>query len=256
MLLKFVNDELPRFSVDEQKCQAGAIKIIRELLGESPANEFGPLRLRVVREAMVAKDWSRGYVNRQIKRLQALFRWAVGWEMVPPAVWEALRAVSPLKFGESAARETKPRRSVPDADLQAVRTQLLERHRDVFDLLLLTGARPGELFGLRIEDIDRTGDIWRANLKNHKTAHKGKSRTIFFNRDAQAIILRHLKADPAERLLPMGADSFRQSLKYACVKLGSPSSPGIGCDTPLPPDWPTNSGPKPPSGCWDTPGRR
>lgn len=222
VLLKYATDELPRYSLDEQRSLRGAIRIVRELFGETPVAEFGPLRLRVVREAMVEKGWSRGYVNRQVKRLQGLFRWAVGWELVAASVAEALRAVQPLRSGETTARDSVPRRAVPAENLQAVRAELQDRHRDVFDLLLLTGARPGELFGLTIGDIDRSGDVWRADLQQHKTRHKGKDRVLFFNRDAQAIILRHLKADPASRLLPMGDDAFREALKRACVNAGVP----------------------------------
>jgi hypothetical protein len=83
ILLRYFQEHLPRYAKDEQHCQRGAIRVLRELYGETPAADFGPLRLRVVREAKVKKNWSRGYMNHQVKRLQFMFRWAVGCERVP-----------------------------------------------------------------------------------------------------------------------------------------------------------------------------
>jgi len=42
------------------------------------------------------KPWSRNTVNRQAKRLRAIFRWGVSWELAPISVVEALEAVSSL----------------------------------------------------------------------------------------------------------------------------------------------------------------
>lgn len=139
LLLKYFTEELPRFSRDEQHCQRGVIRIMRQLFGETPAEDFGPLKLRIVRDAMVAGDpnavdakgkprprkpWSRDFVNKQVKRLRAFFRWGVSWEIIPQTVADALAAVAPLKIGETPAVDYEPRESVPDADIQVVRKLL------------------------------------------------------------------------------------------------------------------------------------
>jgi integrase len=231
LCLKFVTDELARFSIPEQHCQKTAIRLLRQLFGEALVSEFGPLRLRVVRQAMVdgdpkaknskgeldpRKPWSRQTVNRQVKRIQALFRWGVSWEMVPEEIARSLSTVRILMAGETTAAESVPRRSVCQEDIEAVRKELKPRHRDILDLLCLTGARPGELIGLKMKDINRTGDIWRADLSKHKTSHKGKSRTLFFNVTAQAILLRHFKADPEARIFPCRRDNFGAAVRRAC----------------------------------------
>jgi integrase len=232
LCLQYVTRELPRFTKAEADCQKCAIRIAREMFGALPVTDFGPLRLRLVRDAMVAGDqnakphprkpWSRGFVNRQVKRLRAVFRWGVSWELVPPSVVDALAAVRSLVPGESSAAETTPRRAVSKADIDAVREKLKQRHRDVFDLMLLTGARPGELLGLTTGMIDRTGEVWRADLAQHKTAHKGKSRTLYFNATAQLILRRYIKADPAAKLFPFGRHTFGGVLKNACARANVP----------------------------------
>lgn len=235
LCLKFVTDELPRYSPSEQHCYRTAIRVLRTLFGETPVTEFGPLRLKVVREAMVNGDatltdaegnprprrpWSRQTANRQTKRLQAMFRWGTENEIVPVEVATALSLVRVLKAGETAAAESVPRLAVPQASIDAVRNELRQKHRDILDVMLLTGARPGELVGLRMQDIDRTGDVWRAELKAHKTRHKGKRRVLFFNREAQAILLRHFKADPQARVFAARRDNFGAAVRRACLRAG------------------------------------
>lgn len=233
LCLRFVTDELPRFSAAERHCQLTAIRLVRQLFGNSPVTDFGPLRLRVVRDAMVQGDpnakredgtpyprkpWSRDTVNRQVKRLQALFRWGVSWEMVPEPIAASLATVRILTAGETSARESVPRRAVKQDDFAAVAAELKPLYQDILNLLSLTGARPGELIGLRMSGIDRSGDVWRADLKQHKTSHKGKRRVLYFNKSAQAILLRHFKADPDAKLFPCRRDNFGTAVRRACKR--------------------------------------
>lgn len=241
LLLRFVTDELPRYGAAEQRCFDGVIRIVRHLFGTTPAAEFGPLRLRAVRQSMIdgapgaslpplsdgtaapdRKPWSLSFTNKQIKRLRSIFRFGVSWEMVPQSVSDSLASVKALTAGESSARESIPRTAVPEASLQAVRGLLIERHRDIFDLLLLTGGRPGEIVGLTTGMIDRTGDVWKAELVRHKTRHLGKRRVLFFNATAQKILQRYLRADPEARLFETARDSFGDAVRLACRKANVP----------------------------------
>jgi integrase len=239
LFLRFVTEEIPRYSDAEQHCFQIAIRIVRRMFGETPVADFGPLRLRAARKLMIAgesstdlpanpdgspakarKPWSRSFTNKQVKRLRLIFRWGVSWQLVPQAVCDALKAVPALAAGESDALERPPRRAVPEADIEAVRVVLNERHRDIVDLLLLTGARPGEILDLTAGAIDKSGDVWRADLSQHKTRHMGKSRTLFFNATAQFILQKYLGADPAARLFPLRRDVFGHAVKAACLKAG------------------------------------
>ena len=151
LCLRFVTDELPRYSRTEQYCQRTAIRVLRNLLGETSVADFGPLRLRVVRDAMVngdpnakpaRKPWSRDTANRQTKRIQQLFRWGVSWQIVPESVATSLATVRILAAGETKAKESVPRRAVSKADFDAVAAELRPRARDILTLLSLTGQGP------------------------------------------------------------------------------------------------------------------
>ncbi|MDB5344291.1 MAG: site-specific tyrosine recombinase XerD [Schlesneria sp.] len=231
LFLKYVTDELPRFSSSERHCQMTVIRMVRQLFGFVPVAEFGPLKLRAVRDAMVAGDpnqkdragkpnprkpWSRNTVNRQVKRLRAIIRWGVSWEMVSSTVVDALDTVASLTAAETTAAESIPRVAVPAVAFHAVRGVLREKHRDMLDLLSLTGARPGELLKLTTGMIDRSGPIWRCELTQHKTTHRGKTRVLFFNEAAQLILRKYLQADPDAKLLKMRRDNFGHVIQRAC----------------------------------------
>lgn len=181
VFLRFVTEELPKYAKAERRCIRGALSVANQLFGQTFAAEFGPLRLRTCRDEMVRKGWSRSFVNKQVKRLRLVIKWAVGWEMIPQTVADSLAAVKSLEAGESDAPESKPRQAIPAEHLEAVRPFLTERYRDIFDLLLATGARSGEIIGLTSGAIDRNGEIWRAEILKHKTRRHGKSRTLYFN---------------------------------------------------------------------------
>lgn len=232
---RYVTERLPNYAPDEQRCQRSAIKILCSLYGESDAATFGPIALRTVRAAMVAGDphavdaagspkprkpWSRSFTNKQVKRIRQIFKFGISWELVPASVADGLRTVESLKAGQTEAAESRPRRAVPLEDIEAVRTVLCQKHRDLIDLLLLSGARPGEIINLTTGAINRSGEIWRADLAKHKNSHRGKSRTIFFNATAQAILTRYLKADPDAPLFAIRRDTFGAAVKSACVKAG------------------------------------
>lgn len=51
----------------------------------TPVEQFGPLALKAVRDAMVAKGWTRGTVNAEIDRIRRVFRFAVENELLKDA---------------------------------------------------------------------------------------------------------------------------------------------------------------------------
>lgn len=200
-----------------------AIGPLKELFGMTPVEQFGPLALKAVREAMVAKGWTRGTVNAEVGRIRRIFRFAVENELLKDAtVLQKLEAVSPLLAGRTEAPDNDPRQAVPQDHINEVRKSVSERCRDLIDLQLCTGARPGELMKLTGAMIDRNGDIWTAALREHKTTHRGKLRRLVFGPKAQLILKKYLSADPDSRLFPFRLDSYRHAIARACEKLNLP----------------------------------
>ena len=209
---------------DEVDCYRSLIRVLRQTHGLTSISQFGPNHLRAVRDAMIAADWSRGYINRQINRLRHMVKWAVGRDMVEPSVLERLRAVEPLTAGRSQARETRPRGSVPEASIAAVKAKIRSRKaKALIDLQLATAARPGELLQLTTQMIDQSTDVWTVSLTSHKTQHFGKSRILAFGPKAQAVLSPFLRPDaPDEPLFSIKRNTYEQIVRNACDRAGVP----------------------------------
>lgn len=207
---------------DEYDCLKSAACPLVQLYGETEAEEFTALGLKAVRQKMIDNGWCRVYINKSVGRIRRMFRHAVSNDMIGPAVLQKLESVPPLLEGRTTAKE-KPRRSaVPQDNIEAVRQAVNELTRDMIDLALLTGARPGELVSLTGEMLDRSEEIWTAQLTTHKMQHRDRRRVIAFGPRSQLILRKYLKADPALRLFPIVRSTFSNRIKAACEALGLP----------------------------------
>ena len=234
-----VNDVVRRFwwwAKDYyQPHQAGTYKIalhlMREYYGESPAVEFGPSKLRLLREEMIRGDasadppripWSRRYINQQMQRIRQMFKWAASHEMLPSSIYETLATIEPLKRGRTKARENEAVGPVPQHLLDAVRPHLNRQVRALVELQLLTGARPGELLGVRAVDIEMHRDdaVWLYRPKKHKNAFREIDRTIYIGPQAQRIIEPFLADRPVDAFLfsPAEAEEERRAAAHAARK--------------------------------------
>ena len=209
-------DGTPTAEID---CLESAIRPLRELYGLLPISEFTPLMLKAVRERFIAKGWSRGFCNKSTNRIRHIFKWGVENGMVRVETLRALQCVSPLMAGRCKAPDHKRREAVCEADIEKVRRVLRQKNRDMLDLMLLIGCRPGELLSLSWSMIDKSKAVWVAELIDHKTAYKGKSRRLFIGPKAQVILTaRYADTPPAERIFPTRRDVFSRVLQLACER--------------------------------------
>ena len=176
-----------------------AMRLMKKLYGRTPAVEFGPKKLRMLREQMIRGDatedpprkpWARKYINQQVQRIRRIFKWAVAHELVPAAAHQSLCTLEPLKRGRSDARENPKVGPVPPDMLDAVMPLLSKPVRALVELQLLTGARAGELVELRVCDIevDEKTAVWSYRPHKHKNAHREHERVIYFGPRAQDIL--------------------------------------------------------------------
>jgi integrase len=172
-----------------------ALKPLKELYGTLAVAEFGPLKLKAVRERMIAADLSRGVVNQRIRRIVRVFKWGVGEEIVPESVWRSLTTVRGLEKGRTSARETEPVKPVAAKIVEATLPFLLPPVRAMVELQRVTGMRPGEVCVLRACDLDTSGDVWLFRPHQHKTRHRGKERVVAIGPRGQEIIKPFLQLD-------------------------------------------------------------
>lgn len=181
------------------KTVACALRLLRQFYGQSRAVDFGPKRLRLLREEMIRGDahgdpprnaWARKFINSQVQRIRHMFKWAAARELVPVTIHQALCTLEPLKRGRTVAREGRKVTPVPEHLIEGTLPHLSRPVRALVELQRLTGARPGELLGLRRCDliIDTNSGVWSYQPEEHKTAYCERDRIIYFGPQAQAIL--------------------------------------------------------------------
>lgn len=214
---------------DEYDCIKSAVKPLIALYGTEQIHQvngqggFGPLKLKAVRQSMIdGKTMCRGYINKSIGRIRRCFRWGVSEELVQPEVLLRLESLGPLLAGRCDAVDHPTRRPVPEEHIAQVRLEVKEVTRDILDLILLSGARPGELTMLKNEMIDRSGEIWLAKLADHKTVHHGKERVLVFGPRAQLILRKYVSDRPHAKLFGIARATVGNHVTAACDKLKLP----------------------------------
>ena len=217
----------------EIHCYQSCLRILRELYGMLPAKDFGPLALKGVRTKMVSGDpnakdssgkpaprkpWARTNVNVMIGRIRRVFKHAVENEMIDAAVLVRLQSVAPLLAGRTEAHDNATRHALDQNKIEIVREIVRPMVKDLIDIQLLTGARSGELLVLTTGIIDRTGEVWKAMLDDHKCVHHGKKRILHFGPQAKLILAKHINADPERRLFRITRTAYCRAITRACEK--------------------------------------
>ena len=179
------------------------------LYGSTPASEFGPNRLRAVREHIILRGHagqakydengklvkpgeplSRGYVNALVRDLLRMFKWGVSRELLPVSVYDALRAVEGVRKGkDNRLCEAKPVRPVPEEDFEAVVAAASPQIATMLQVQRLAGMRPDEVTIMRPRDIEETGDLWIYRPESHKLDWQGIDKEILLGPRAQALLV-------------------------------------------------------------------
>jgi integrase len=237
----FVKREKP---TSEQDNIRQALRFVRRLYGTTSAARFGPLALKAVRQSMIDANRCRALVNKDVGRVRGMFKWAVGNELLPGAVHQALLTVPGLAKGRNAGvREAEPVTPAPEQHVWAVHAAAPPAIQAMIELQWWTGMRPGEVVLMRGRDIDRGSDVWVYTPDSHKREHHGLQRPIAIGPRAQAVLAPWMEARPPGEYLFSPKDSmaarkitrkmirprdhyrvssYRNVIRRACDRLGIP----------------------------------
>lgn len=186
VVVGFLERCLGQYSKSEAALYRAAVGVLITSAGAMDATEFGPRALSDVRDAMVAKGWTREHVNAQVRRVRAVFRWAETLELVPGGAWFRLRSLAGLKAGTVPSQ-----RVVQPADDGAVERTLRFLSPTVAGMVRfqrLTGCRPQDVCNLHPDRIDRSEEVWVYRPEQHKGAWRGQSREVYIGPKAQEVI--------------------------------------------------------------------
>ena len=207
-----------------------ALRPLVKLHGKGLVAEFGPTKLKQVRELMIQNGIVRKSINRGIGRIKRMFRWGVENEMVSTNVLAAINSVPGIRYGRTTAVEADPVKPVPDEHIAATENRVNRFIWGMVQLQLATGMRPGEVRLMRMSDIDMSGEVWEYRPQEHKTEHHGRQRLIFIGPRGQEILKPFLVADREEYLFaPFAAEKERSEERRSNRE--TPMTPSQGART-------------------------
>lgn len=195
----------------EFRAMVDAVAPVNELYGNLVANQFGPLKLKSIRQHMINSNLCRTEINKRIGRIKSVFKWAVSEELVAPAVYEGLRSVSGLRYGHTEARESKPVKPIKEKFVLLTLPFVSPQVAAMARLQLLTGMRPGEVTMMKPELIDQEGEVWVYEPDKHKNRWRGHRRRVPLGPKAQKILKEFLDRPDSDYLFsPVEAEAWRQ----------------------------------------------
>jgi integrase len=176
-----------------------ALHPLRRLYGSTPAAEFGPLALRAIQQDLVRSSLCRTTVNARVNRIRRVFKWAVGLEMIPSSVHQALQVVPGLQKGRTDAREPAGVGPVPIERVEATLPHLNRTVAAMVRVQLLTGCRAEEAMTMRGCGLTPGAPNWQYRPSWHKTGWRGKDRVIVVGPRAQEVLKEFLEAKADSR---------------------------------------------------------
>ena len=139
---------------------------------------------------------ARTTINAYTSAIKCVFAWGALNDYIPDTTNALITAVKPLQKGKSNAKETAPRSVVKLAVVKATLEHLAYTPRTIIELLIQTGARPGEICGMSMAEIEKTKKgVWLYRPTHHKNKKKGLDRIIVLGKRAQDILTAYIKKE-------------------------------------------------------------
>lgn len=192
----FVESQLADYSESERQLYRSAVTVLVGTHPMMPVEDFGPVALVGVRNAMIAKGWTRQHINSQVRRVRGVFKWGESLELVPAGKYHQLFTLKGLKKSKSAIPEQKVVEPVDDELVEKTIPLLTPTLSAMVVFQRLTGCRPQDVCHLAPGLIDRTNAaVWVYRAVEHKGAYRGQTREVYIGPKAQAVLTPYLDWD-------------------------------------------------------------
>ncbi len=150
---------LPRYDNNpaDQDRRVRLLEQLEQMYGDTPANDFGPLKLETVRDEWVQKGNCRRYCNDKAAIVIQIFRHGVARELCSSETIKALECLPPLQRQDA---KDNPKRPVPTIEHVLTTLEYLPTVPKVMvQMQLATACRPSEVFRLEPDHVDKTGEV-------------------------------------------------------------------------------------------------
>ena len=155
-----------------------ALRPLRQLYGDSLAREFGPLRLRAVRQEMLNTGLCRTTINARIHRIRRVFRWAASMETVPATVIQGLNSVASLQRGRCTAPESPGVHPVEWTRVEQTIPQLPRPVAAMVQIMRYANCRAQDVVSMRGRDLIRTSEVWEYRPAIHKNQWREEGSSV------------------------------------------------------------------------------
>ena len=210
----FIAEQLNHHGKKAEDNSDFALRPVVALFGRTPAKDFGPLRLRSVRDYLVKLGRTRSGVNKQINAIKRAWRWMAELEMIPGGTVEAHRTMRGLRYGQTEARESTPKAKVTVEMAEMTAARACPIIAAMIRVQVLTGLRPGEVCRMTTGQIDQADPgCWFYRPDQFKTKWLGKNRAVPIGPRAQEVLLPFLHPQEPDRALfsPIEATAHRMA---------------------------------------------
>ena len=175
-----------------------AIRALLPLYGDDTlVGSFTPSCLKLFRQELIhSKRLCRKMINNHTRRIVSMFSWGVEEELVLPNTEAALKAVKSLPEGYPGTFDHPEREDVPDEIIIRTLPFMPPVVQAMVKVQRLTGMRPGEVFKMKVGEIDKKADpeLWLYRLPTHKTQKKTKrKKSVWLSTIEQALIAPYLE---------------------------------------------------------------
>ena len=158
----------------------------------------GQPKYRVTKRA-----WTSNYITQLMRYLRMIFSWGVGHDLIDPATAERFKHVERLRCNAPAKQ---PRLDVPDDIVKATLPYMTPTLRDMVIIQRQNALRPNEVCGLRVGDINRSGEVWSVK----KVTKTYVPMVIIFCESDREIIARHIAGKSNDDYLFTPAESMQE----------------------------------------------
>jgi integrase/recombinase XerC len=205
---EFLGDTESRVSPECYRQYQKHLRRFAAKFGHRPAES---LTVEEVEDYSKKPEWSPSYRNGVLGTVVSAFRWAVSDR-------RRLIRSNPLAGIKKPKKQSRGRKAIISP---ADHAKLIEHAdadwKEYLALLWETGARPGEIAGLTVDDLDLANKM--VILAKHKTAEQtGEDRIIHLTDTALAILQRRLATHPEGLLFP-GEDGQRLSANNVACRM-------------------------------------
>ena len=205
---RFKTEHLPKKRPATQRDYTAIIdRLILPKLGSHKVDEITFTDVDALHRK-ITKNGATYQANRAVAVLSKMFNLAIKWK------W---RTDNPAKGIERNAEDKRERYLTPDETERLTKALLKypdQEAADIFRLLLLTGARSGEVRAMRWQDLDLKAGVWTKPSSHTK---QKKSHRVPLSAPARELLerIRHSASGNAEFVFPGRYSGHRVEIKKA-----------------------------------------